>query len=339
MRAVLLSALVLAVVLGTVHLMLPKGLDGLVGKGGDAEAAVTGPPKSDKPPVLTAAGKGVLAAREMEKGYAAFDRGDFNDAVTFFVVATSTAPDDTKRRRATAELGRALLARAAIRGAPPAEPGQYATLAEDAELSGSEQKWFDALRTAAGGGLKRKLAYAFAQLIDYSVKGGPLEQHVEALARAESRPAEANRLYAALQAYGLGPEGGTRPGSDGPYVRHDPWDDEYEDDDDTGGIGSVGNYTPTRIRVPFGRFSPSMRKDLERACKLEGEGKREYDLAAPDQPNRGKHRKAALAKLTEARTIYDAALQEDDNSSALQERYSVVIRLIAGLRRDSTAGD
>jgi len=329
-KIVLLCVATLAVAAGTVHLFLPGGLPAAVEKALASSASKerstpSAPARTDESSTPAAGGNELIAAER------AFDAGEFSKAVDGFLAARADADADY-RARAESGLKKAMLAWAlTVNPAPPKElpadvDAEIARRQKEVEATPSEQAWYDLTMFAAGVGAKYKLKTFTRQAIDAALRDGPVETRLrKVLERSGPRAAllkEAMLAGGFLDAEPVDPvAAATKPR---PEQGKKP-----------------APFTPGKasITTPVGRFKPETKAKLDQAVDLEKKGALEYDLSGPDNAQRKQHRKAALDYLKEARDIYQAAEDEDENSPSLNARLREVMEMISHLNKESSLGD
>ncbi len=327
-QLLLLLVVALAVAFAVAVGVHPDGLVGverLVGLGPpDSEASSAKSPLPGAWPTTPAE----RAENELTKAEAAYDRGEFRDALTFFGVAGVAATDETQRRRASVGAERAVLAWALVdgagvpdlRGASARE--RLAELLEKARVAGTEDAWLDVVLLAQGAGLKSELPAAVAAAYDVAVHGGPVERRAANFVGLAGPHAKA--LRAALAARGLDVPADFEPTFTEP-LRH-----PGSHDDGPSGIGGVGAAAPLKVpRVPRGAFDDAMRRRLEQAVIDERDGLEHFRLAGPDGTDRPLHRREAYRLLKKARDVYNDALEMDPRSSDCEARMQETMRALA----------
>lgn len=347
---VLATLLAVAVVVALIEIAYPKGLVGLLGgwistpapvaqtSAGDDVVPPETPAAPPKPAAPVVYGPG--ASKELGWADRDFDRGDFDGAFANYVTAKSLAANADERGRAVQGLERSVLSWALVRGAPrvngkPADlESEYQRRLAAAESAQSEQGWIDLARWAAGAGLRERLPYVAGQALDASRPGGAVDTTVRGLLGDSGSRRDA--LAAALASRGLG------GAASAPAVAvHTPPQSRPE----ATGIGGTASRTepsaPSGIGgvnergIPFGAFTPATREKLREAVRLQKEGAKAYQGAAPDDPHRVENRNLALEKLKAARDIYQAAQVEDGNCKDLDDRLKETMLMISQLRKDS----
>lgn len=348
-------ALALAIVVALLEVVHPKGVVGLLHELLDFKpaaapadrqgSAATDAPRAPEPEKIDAAW-GPGATQELSWADRDYDRGDFDGAVSNYGSARVLAANADERYRAAKGLEKSLLAWAVIRGAPkvggtPAElDAAYQKQLATAEASQDEKTWIDLVRWTSGAGLRDRLVYVVGQALDRARPGG----HVQAVLEDSLLAAGTKRdlLAAAMASRGLGkgaplaalpvatasrpaPSAATPPASGIGGTAKPPAEES--------GIGGVG-----QRGVPFGHFTADMRTKLRTAIELERKGTVAYGQAGPDSPNRADNRHTALTCLKEARDIYQAALEQDNDSRDLDERLKDVMRMLAQLKKDEGVG-
>lgn len=236
-------------------------------------------------------------------------------------------------------MDRALLAWSCTYSPPRDTPGgakgeaALAKLISTAESSQSESDWVEALRHAAGARLRDRLPYLATNAIECTRPGGPVERYAREMLPKSG--ALADPLAEAIARRGL--IGGRPASGRTTTAAGDPGDDN------PGSVAAPGARSgilgSADRAVPYGQFSQEMKKRLREAVDKEIRARKEYELAAPDKPDRMKHVRAAVELLKEVQVVYGAALDEDPKSSGMQSRTRDVTRMLSDLRKTLTTGE
>lgn len=321
-RAALLGIVTLGVAAIVVHLFLPGGLPALLAKvlpSPSAPAVAPAAPAAPvAPPPVTTAAAGANDLRSAERAY---DLGDFDHAIDFFVAARADA-DREYRDRAASGLQKAVLAWALTFNAPlpsplPDDPdAEIARRHAAAEKDPNERAWYDLTLYVAAVAPGPKLRYLAQQALGAAMPGGPVETRLnEVLAVGGKR---GYLLRDALQQQGL-------------LAPRDPAADD-------------GRPAPVRkpakaLSPPAGNFTEATKAKLAKGAEFEEKGTAEYDQTGPENPQRQAHRKAAYNFLKQARDIYEAAQEENPNSPDLDRHLHAVMEMLSPLRKEMGIGD